>query len=160
MGNSEVGHINLGAGFVVYQWLTRIDRAIADGSLAQNDVLQSGLRLRETEPAGRLHLLGLVSDGGVHATSATWRPSCAWPLSAGVTNIAVHAFTDGRDTSPTSGQGFIAELQQAMDTIGLGRIATVSGRYYAMDRDHRWERTKLAYDAIVARHRANRGLRR
>ena len=148
MGNSEVGHINLGAGFVVYQWLTRIDRAIADGTLAQSDAFNAACNsVRST--GGTLHLIGLVSDGGVHSHIRHLDALLRMAVSAGVTKIAVHAFTDGRDTSPTSGQGFLAQLQQTLDGLGHGRIASVSGRYYAMDRDHRWERTKLAFDAIV-----------
>jgi len=140
MGNSEVGHLNLGAGAVVKQDLTRIDDAIDDGSFFDNEVL------REACHAGpRLHLLGLVSAGGVHASMKHLHALLELAEREGVGDVVVHAFTDGRDTSPDSGAGYIAEVE------GWGaRIATVSGRYYAMDRDRRWERTKLAYDAIVA----------
>jgi 2,3-bisphosphoglycerate-independent phosphoglycerate mutase len=150
MGNSEVGHTNIGAGFVVYQWLTRIDRAIADGEFAANPVLNSAIdRVLATD--GSLHLLGLVSDGGVHShirhLEALLRLARARGLPA--ERVVVHAFTDGRDTSPLSGFGFVEALEKAMEDIGAGRIGTVSGRYYAMDRDRRWERTRKAYDAIV-----------
>jgi 2,3-bisphosphoglycerate-independent phosphoglycerate mutase len=148
MGNSEVGHMNLGAGFVVYQWLTRIDRAITDGSLAGNDAFQAACAAVKRS-GGTLHLMGLVSDGGVHSHIRHLVALLRLAVGAGVTRIAVHAFTDGRDTSPTSGRRFVAELQQTLDRLGYGRIATVSGRYYAMDRDHRWDRTKLAFDAVV-----------
>ena len=150
MGNSEVGHTNIGAGFVVYQWLTRIDRAIADGEFAANPVLNRAID-RALANGGSLHLLGLVSDGGVHShirhLEALLRLAHARGLPPD--QVVVHAFTDGRDTSPLSGFGFLDELETAMEEIGVGRIGTVSGRYYAMDRDRRWERTRKAYDAIV-----------
>jgi len=139
MGNSEVGHLNLGAGAVVRQDLTRIDDAIDDGSFFDNEVLRRACR------AGpRLHLLGLVSAGGVHASMKHLRALLDLAQREGAEDVVVHALTDGRDTSPDSGAGYLAEVE------GFGaRIATVSGRYYAMDRDRRWDRTKLAYDAIV-----------
>ena len=150
MGNSEVGHTNIGAGFVVYQWLTRIDRAVADGELAANPTLTAAID-RALVNGGRLHLLGLVSDGGVHShirhLEALLRLARARGLHSD--RVVVHAFTDGRDTSPHGGLGFIDELEIAIAAIGAGHIATVSGRYYAMDRDRRWERTRQAYDAIV-----------
>jgi 2,3-bisphosphoglycerate-independent phosphoglycerate mutase len=147
MGNSEVGHTNLGAGFVVYQWLTRIDKAILDGVLASNPVIGGAFdHVRST--GGTLHLLGLVSDGGVHSHIRHLDALLALTHQAGLPDVAIHAFTDGRDTSPSSGAGFIADLQAAADATGA-RIATVIGRYFAMDRDRRWERTKTAYDAIV-----------
>jgi 2,3-bisphosphoglycerate-independent phosphoglycerate mutase len=150
MGNSEVGHTNIGAGFVVYQWLTRIDRAIATGEFAANFALDAAID-RALSTGGTLHLLGLVSDGGVHSHTrhleALLRLAAVRGLPA--ERVVVHAFTDGRDTSPHGGLQYIADLERAMSAIGVGRIGTVSGRYYAMDRDRRWERTRLAYDAIV-----------
>jgi 2,3-bisphosphoglycerate-independent phosphoglycerate mutase len=139
MGNSEVGHLNLGAGAVVKQDLLRIDEAIEDGSFFENEALRAACT-RE-----RLHLLGLVSDGGVHASMDHLRALIEPAGREGVSDVVVHAFTDGRDTSPDSGVRHVAEVE----SWGGARIATVSGRYYAMDRDNRWERTELAYDAIV-----------
>jgi 2,3-bisphosphoglycerate-independent phosphoglycerate mutase len=150
MGNSEVGHTNIGAGFVVYQWLTRIDLAVANGEFATNPALNRAIE-RAVANGGTLHLLGLVSDGGVHShiehLVALLRLARAHGLAAD--RLAVHAFTDGRDTAPDSGLGFLHDLEQVMAGIGVGRVGTVSGRYYAMDRDHRWQRTQRAYDAIV-----------
>jgi 2,3-bisphosphoglycerate-independent phosphoglycerate mutase len=149
MGNSEVGHLNIGAGFVVYQWISRIDRAIDDGSLAADPTLNSAIAhcLAENRT---LHIGGLVSDGGVHSHLRHIVAMIEIAATKGLSRVAMHAFTDGRDTSPTSGARFLAELESAMSRIGAGRIATVSGRYYAMDRDKRWERTRLAYEAIVS----------
>ena len=150
MGNSEVGHTNIGAGFVVYQWLTRIDLAVANGELAANPALNGAIE-HAVDSGGTLHLLGLVSDGGVHShiqhLIALLRLAKSHGLRAD--RVVVHAFTDGRDTAPDSGLGFLLDLERAMAGIGVGRVGTVSGRYYAMDRDHRWERTQRAYDAIV-----------
>jgi 2,3-bisphosphoglycerate-independent phosphoglycerate mutase len=150
MGNSEVGHTNIGAGFIVYQWLTRIDLAVANGELAANPALNRAIE-RAVENGGTLHLLGLVSDGGVHAHIQHLIALLRLAKSRGLPadRVVVHAFTDGRDTAPDSGLGFLRELERAMAGIGVGRVGTVSGRYYAMDRDHRWERTQRAYDAIV-----------
>jgi 2,3-bisphosphoglycerate-independent phosphoglycerate mutase len=145
MGNSEVGHLNLGAGRIVYQDLTRINQAIADGELAANPVL------RETfghAKGRRLHFIGLVSDGGVHSHQEHLVALCAAAKAAGVDDIMVHAITDGRDTSPTGGADYLAQLSKGLAPSGAV-IATVIGRYFAMDRDHRGERTKLAWDAIV-----------
>jgi 2,3-bisphosphoglycerate-independent phosphoglycerate mutase len=139
MGNSEVGHLNLGAGAVVKQDLLRIDESIEDGSFFENEALRAACT-RE-----RLHLLGLVSDGGVHASMDHLRALIELAAREDVSDVVVHAFTDGRDTSPDSGVRHVAEVE----SWGGARIATVSGRYYAMDRDNRWERTELAYDAIV-----------
>jgi 2,3-bisphosphoglycerate-independent phosphoglycerate mutase len=154
MGNSEVGHLNLGAGAVVRQDLTRIGDAIADGSFARNDaLLRACAAARER---GRLQLLGLVSRGGVHSSMDHLRALIELAGAENVPETIVHAFTDGRDTNPDSGAGYVAEVE----SWGGARIATVSGRYYAMDRDHRWERTQLAYDAIVegrAEHHADTG---
>ena len=146
MGNSEVGHLNLGAGQIVRQDLTRIDDAVADGSFARNDVLRAACAAgRES---GRLHLLGLVSGGGVHASMEHLRACIELAAAEGVPDVVLHAFTDGRDTLPDSGAGYLATTEGWLREYG-GRVATVSGRYYAMDRDRRWDRTKLAYDAIV-----------
>ena len=150
MGNSEVGHTNIGAGFIVYQWLTRIDLAVANGELAANPALNGAID-RALANGGKLHLLGLVSDGGVHShirhLEAILRLARARGLPAD--RVVVHAFTDGRDTAPDSGLGFLQDLERTMSDIGVGRVGTVSGRYYGMDRDRRWERTHRAYDAIV-----------
>src|SRR4051794_6985251 len=146
MGNSEVGHLNLGAGSVVKQDLVRIDEAIADGSLAQNDVLKAAMAAgRES---GRLHLLGLVSHGGVHASERHLKALIEMAAAEGVEDLVLHAFTDGRDTLPTSGAGFVAEAEGWLGEHG-GRIGSVSGRYFAMDRDKRWDRIELAFDAMV-----------
>jgi 2,3-bisphosphoglycerate-independent phosphoglycerate mutase len=139
MGNSEVGHLNLGAGAVVKQDLLRIDEAIEDGSFFGNEALTAAC---DTE---RLHLLGLVSDGGVHSSMGHLRALIELAEREGVPDVVVHAFTDGRDTNPDSGVRHVAEVESWAGS----RIATVSGRYYAMDRDNRWERTQLAYDAMV-----------
>jgi 2,3-bisphosphoglycerate-independent phosphoglycerate mutase len=145
MGNSEVGHLNLGAGRIVYQDLTRINKAIADGELAKNSVLVETLARAKGR---RLHFLGLVSDGGVHSHQDHLAALCHVAKDAGVEDILIHAITDGRDTSPTGGAGYLAKLTE--DVKGSGaKIATVIGRYFAMDRDKRWDRNKLAWDAIV-----------
>jgi 2,3-bisphosphoglycerate-independent phosphoglycerate mutase len=152
MGNSEVGHLNLGAGAVVRQDLVRIDDAIADGSLGANAALQAAL-----SGATRIHLLGLVSDGGVHSSLAHLRALVALGgLLAPEAQIFIHAFTDGRDTLPHSGEGFLSEL----DALPGASVGSVLGRYWAMDRDSRWERTQRAYDLLVhaqAPHRASSG---
>ncbi len=140
MGNSEVGHLNLGAGAVVRQDLVRIDDAIADGSLARNGALREALTGAE-----RVHLLGLVSDGGVHSSLQHLRALIALARELDVPDLVVHAFTDGRDTLPHAGAGYLAELDR---TAGV-RVGSVVGRYWAMDRDRRWERTQRAYDLLV-----------
>jgi 2,3-bisphosphoglycerate-independent phosphoglycerate mutase len=147
MGNSEVGHLNLGAGAIVKQDLARIDDAIADGSFFENEALLAACERARRSPRGRLHLLGLVSDGGVHSGWEHIEATIELASQEGVPDIVFHAFTDGRDTLPHGGRGYLAELERWLRQAG--RIGTVSGRYYAMDRDTRWERTKLAYDAIV-----------
>ncbi|MGH2980646.1 MAG: 2,3-bisphosphoglycerate-independent phosphoglycerate mutase [Solirubrobacterales bacterium] len=147
MGNSEVGHLNLGAGAVVKQDLMRINDAIADGGFFETPALKSACERARNSPRGRLHLLGLVSDGGVHSGWEHHEAAVELAASEGVSDVVFHAFTDGRDTLPTSGRGYLAELAGWLRHAG--RIGTVGGRYYAMDRDRRWERTKLAYDAIV-----------
>jgi 2,3-bisphosphoglycerate-independent phosphoglycerate mutase len=150
MGNSEVGHTNMGAGRIVYQDLTRIDKAIRDGELAQNPVLLASVdRCAGTDRA--LHLIGLVSDGGVHSHQAHLHALLELAARRRLGRVYVHAITDGRDTSPTGGVRYIAALEKVMETLGVGRVATVVGRYYSMDRDKRWERTKLGYDALVGR---------
>jgi 2,3-bisphosphoglycerate-independent phosphoglycerate mutase len=147
MGNSEVGHLNLGAGAIVKQDLARIDDAIADGSFFENEALLAACERARKSPRGRLHLLGLVSDGGVHSGWEHIEACIELASQEGVPDVVFHAFTDGRDTLPHGGRTYLAELERWLRQAG--RIATVGGRYYAMDRDTRWERTKLAYDAIV-----------
>ena len=147
MGNSEVGHLNLGAGKIVYQELQRINVAVKDGSFARNEGLLTAIRyaVKNQKP---LHLLGLVSNGGVHSHIDHLKAIIDVCKAEGQSDVYVHAFTDGRDCDPKSGLGFITELQAHLNA-NVGQIATVSGRYYAMDRDKRWERIKLAYDALV-----------
>ncbi len=145
MGNSEVGHLNLGAGRIVYQDLTRINKAIADGDLAKNPVLIDAFAKAKGH---RLHFLGLLSDGGVHSHQNHLIALAKAAKDAGVDDILVHAITDGRDTSPTGGADYLAQVQSGLTPSGA-KIATVIGRYFAMDRDQRWERNKLAWDAIV-----------
>jgi len=147
MGNSEVGHLNLGAGRIVYQELQRINVAIRDGSFAKNPVLLESIDYARTHDKP-LHLMGLVSDGGVHSHLNHLKAIVDTCKKEGLSRVFVHAFTDGRDTDPKSGLGFIRDLQDHLDRV-TGKIATVSGRYYAMDRDKRWERVKLAYEALV-----------
>jgi 2,3-bisphosphoglycerate-independent phosphoglycerate mutase len=147
MGNSEVGHLNLGAGAIVKQDLVRINDAIADGGFFENEALLAACERARQSPRGRLHLLGLVSDGGVHSGWEHIEAVIELATQEGVPDVVFHAFTDGRDTLPHGGRGYLAELERWLKQAG--RVATVSGRYYAMDRDTRWERTKLAYDAIV-----------
>jgi len=147
MGNSEVGHLNLGAGAIVKQHLLRINDAIADGSFFENEVLKGICERARSGPRGRLHLLGLVSDGGVHSGWEHIEACIELAAAEGVPDLVVHAFTDGRDTLPDSAAGYLEEVERWLHHAG--RVGTVSGRYYAMDRDHRWERTKLAYDAIA-----------
>ncbi len=145
MGNSEVGHLNLGAGRIVYQELTRINKAIADGELAKMPVLVEAFAKAKGH---RLHLIGLVSDGGVHSHQDHLIALATAAKNAGVDDILVHAITDGRDTSPTGGADYLATVQTGLAPSGA-KIATVIGRYFAMDRDKRWERNKLAWDAII-----------
>jgi 2,3-bisphosphoglycerate-independent phosphoglycerate mutase len=147
MGNSEVGHLNLGAGRIVNQELQRINVAIRDGSFSHNETLLAAIR--GARAAGKpLHLLGLVSDGGVHSHTRHLKAIVDTCEKEGLKDVYIHAFTDGRDTDPRSGLGFVRGLQEHLDQT-TGKIATVSGRYYAMDRDKRWERVRLAYDALV-----------
>jgi 2,3-bisphosphoglycerate-independent phosphoglycerate mutase len=145
MGNSEVGHLNLGAGRIVYQDLTRINKAIAEGTLATNPVFVEAL---EKAKSSRLHFIGLVSDGGVHSQQDQLIAMVKMAKAAGVSDILIHAITDGRDTSPTGGEAFVSKVEDEAAKCGA-RVATVIGRYFAMDRDKRWDRVKLAWDAIV-----------
>jgi 2,3-bisphosphoglycerate-independent phosphoglycerate mutase len=147
MGNSEVGHLNLGAGRIVYQELQRINVAIRTGELAKNETLLSAIKYAK-DNAKPLHLLGLVSDGGVHSHTSHLKAIVDVCKTQGLREVYIHAFTDGRDCDPKSGLGFVKGLQEHLDS-SVGKIATITGRYYAMDRDKRWERVKLAYDALV-----------
>lgn len=147
MGNSEVGHLNLGAGRIVNQELQRINVAIRDGSFSGNPVLLNAIR-GAVKDGKALHLLGLVSDGGVHSHTRHLQAIVDVCAKEGLKQVFIHAFTDGRDTDPKSGLGYVRNLQAHLERT-TGQIATVSGRYYAMDRDKRWERVKLAYDALV-----------
>ena len=147
MGNSEVGHMNIGAGRVVYQDLVRINKAVEEKELDHNPVLVDALRYAK-ENNKALHLMGLLSDGGVHSHIIHLKGLCSIAGNAGLSNVFVHAFMDGRDTDPKSGQGFLEDLQRHMQK-STGAVASVIGRYYAMDRDKRWERVKLAYDLLV-----------
>ena len=147
MGNSEVGHLNLGAGRIVYQELQRINVAVRDGSLAANKTFLDCLRYAKSNNKS-LHLLGLVSNGGVHSHISHLKAIIDVCKHEDLKEVFIHAFTDGRDCDPKSGLGFITELQAHLNKT-VGKIATVNGRYYAMDRDKRWERIKLAYDAMV-----------
>ncbi len=144
MGNSEVGHLNLGAGAIVPQDLARIDAAVEDGSLGEEPNLRAALR-----DAPRVHLLGLVSDGGVHASDRHLRALIELAAEWGIEDLVVHAFTDGRDTAPKGGAGFLAEVEGWCAALGVGRVGTVVGRYFAMDRDGRWDRVQRAYDLLV-----------
>ncbi len=149
MGNSEVGHLNIGAGRVVYQDFTRINRAIETGDLAANEVLDRVLTQAMTD-GKTLHLMGLVSDGGVHSHLKHLYALVRIAAHKGLARIAIHAFMDGRDTPPQSGQDYMVKVQEELAAIGVGQVATVIGRYYAMDRDNRWERLELAWKAMVS----------
>ncbi len=148
MGNSEVGHTNIGAGRVVFQDLPRISRAIEDGSFFENPAYLAAIRACK-ESGGALHLMGLLSDGGVHSHIDHLFALLELAKRQEVPHVYVHAFLDGRDVSPTSGLGFVQQLQDKMRELGVGQIADISGRYYAMDRDSRWERVQRAYDALA-----------
>lgn len=147
MGNSEVGHMNLGAGRVVYQDLAKINLAIQEKTLNSHPVLVSAFK-KAKEEGRRVHFLGLLSDGGVHAHINHVKALCSIAADHNLKEVFVHAFADGRDTDPKGGAGYVADLQKHMQQT-TGQVATVTGRYYAMDRDKRWERIKLAYDAMV-----------
>jgi 2,3-bisphosphoglycerate-independent phosphoglycerate mutase len=148
MGNSEVGHLNIGAGRVVYQDFTRINRAIDTGAFFDNEALVTAME-RCREQGAALHLLGLVSDGGVHSHIRHLEALLSLAAARGLGRVYVHAFMDGRDTPPRSGAGHLRRLEEFMARLGVGRVATVCGRYYAMDRDNRWERVALAWQALV-----------
>lgn len=148
MGNSEVGHTNMGAGRVVYQELTRITKSIKDGDFFENENLLNAMKnAKENDTA--IHLMGLLSDGGVHSHSEHLYGLLELAKKQGLTKVFVHCFMDGRDVPPSSGVNFISSLEEKIKEIGVGTIATVIGRYYAMDRDNRWERVEKAYSAIV-----------
>jgi 2,3-bisphosphoglycerate-independent phosphoglycerate mutase len=151
MGNSEVGHLNLGAGRVVRMDITRIDSAIADGSFFRDPILTSAITLAAQENRA-LHIFGLVSDGGVHSHQRHLYALLKLAAQHRLTRVFVHAFMDGRDTMPTSGLGYLEALEQQIRELGVGQIASVSGRYYAMDRDLRWEKERQAFDAMVTGH--------
>ncbi|MEY8516307.1 2,3-bisphosphoglycerate-independent phosphoglycerate mutase [Lachnospiraceae bacterium 29-84] len=148
MGNSEVGHLNMGAGRIVYQELTRISKEIEDGDFFHNEALLAGMR-NVKENGSTLHLYGLLSDGGVHSHNTHVYGLLELAKREGIQDVYVHCFLDGRDTAPTSGKGYMEELEKKMAEIGVGQIASVSGRYYAMDRDNRWDRVERAYHALV-----------
>lgn len=148
MGNSEVGHLNMGAGRIVYQELTRITKSIQDGDFFENPAFLEAVKNCK-ENNSTLHLYGLLSDGGVHSHNTHLYGLLELAKRHGLTDVCVHCFLDGRDTAPTSGKGFIEELVAKMDEIGVGRIASIEGRYYVMDRDTRWERVEKAYAALV-----------
>ena len=152
MGNSEVGHMNLGAGRVVLQDLTRIDRAIASGEFGRNEALTAAMDSCGGGSSERrtLHLVGLVSDGGVHSHQRHLNALLRLAAERRVSRVLIHAITDGRDTAPTGGSGYLAALADTCDEVGVGRVATVCGRYHAMDRDGRWDRTRRAYDAMTS----------
>lgn len=150
MGNSEVGHLNIGAGRIVYQELTRINKSIREGEFFQNEVLLEAMRTAKANNV-KLHLIGLVSKGGVHSSQEHVYALCKMAKDNGHSDVFIHAFTDGRDCDPKSGLGFIGELENELKG-SVGKIASVVGRYYAMDRDNRWERVKLAYDLMVHGH--------
>lgn len=148
MGNSEVGHLNIGAGRIIYQELTRITKEISEGGFFKNDALTLAVN-NAKEKNSALHLMGLLSDGGVHSHIDHVKGLLRLAKDAGLEKVYVHCFMDGRDVPPSSGKDFVVELENYMNEIGVGKIATVSGRYYAMDRDNRWERVELAYNAMV-----------
>ena len=147
MGNSEVGHLNIGAGRIVYQDLVKINRACADNSILENPAIKKAFEFAKTN-GGDVHFMGLTSDGGVHSSLEHLFKLCDIAKHYGLANHYVHCFMDGRDTDPRSGKGFIAQLEEHLATTG-GKIASIIGRYYAMDRDKRWERVKIAYDLLV-----------
>jgi 2,3-bisphosphoglycerate-independent phosphoglycerate mutase len=148
MGNSEVGHLNIGAGRIVQMDITRIDAAIASGEFVKNPAIVKAMQ-QAREGGRQLHLFGLCSDGGVHSQLEHLYALLRTAREYGLTRVFVHAFMDGRDTAPTGGAGYIAQLEQKMREYGVGKVASVSGRYYAMDRDKRWERERKAFDAMV-----------
>ena len=148
MGNSEVGHMNIGAGRIIYQDLTRITKSIEDGDFFENKGLMAAIENCKKNNSD-LHLWGLLSDGGVHSHITHLYGLLELAKKNGLTNVYVHAFLDGRDTPPASGKDFVAQLEEKMAEIGIGKIASLSGRYYAMDRDNNWDRVQKAYDSLV-----------
>lgn len=148
MGNSEVGHLNIGAGRVVWQDVVRIDLAVKENRIGENDVIKRTIE-RAKAGNGRLHLCGLVSHGGVHAKQTHLYALLKAAKEAGVPKVFIHFFGDGRDTDPMSGAGYMRELVDKMKEIGIGEISTIVGRYYAMDRDKRWERVEIALKGLV-----------
>ncbi len=148
MGNSEVGHLNMGAGRIVYQELTRITKEIRDGEFFTNEAFKKAIENCKTKKSA-LHLFGLVSDGGVHSHNSHIYALLELAKREGLEEVYVHCFLDGRDTPPSSGKEFVSKLQDKMQEIGVGKVASVMGRYYAMDRDNRWERVELAYQAMT-----------
>ena len=148
MGNSEVGHLNMGAGRIVYQELTRITKSIQDGDFFENPAMLQAVGNCK-EKGSTLHLYGLLSDGGVHSHNTHLYALLELAKKSGLEDVCVHCFLDGRDTPPTSGQGFVAELEEKMAEIGVGKVASIEGRYYAMDRDTNWDRVEKAYAALV-----------
>ena len=148
MGNSEVGHMNMGAGRIIYQELTRITKEIEDGDFFKNEALLSAIEnCRANDSA--LHLFGLLSDGGVHSHNTHMYGLLELAKREGLEKVYLHCFLDGRDTPPKSGRDFVADAVAKMNEIGVGKVATVMGRYYVMDRDNRWDRVELAYKAIA-----------
>lgn len=148
MGNSEVGHMNIGAGRIIYQDLTRITKDIEEGTFFENKVLLQAMENCKKNNSD-LHLWGLLSDGGVHSHNTHLYGLLEMAKRNGLENVYVHAFLDGRDTPPASGKDYVAELEEKMAEIGVGKVASLSGRYYAMDRDSNWDRVKMAYDSLV-----------
>ena len=157
MGNSEVGHTNMGAGRIVYQQLTLITKSIRDGEMLKNPVLVKNMKAA-IDAGKAIHLMGLVGTGGVHSHADHWFGVLEMAKHMGAKEVYLHCITDGRDTDPHSGKGFLADLQAKLDELGIGKIASVSGRYYAMDRDNNWDREEKAYAAFVygeGNHAAN-----
>src|SRR5690554_3509017 len=146
-GNSEVGHLNIGAGRIVWQELSRINKAIKDLSFFRNEVLLDAIKKASVK--NKVHLIGLFSDGGVHSHNSHLYALLDLCKKNGIEDVFVHAFTDGRDTSPTGGINYARQFEEKAMEIGVGKLASIVGRYYAMDRDNRWERTKRAYDLLV-----------
>ena len=148
MGNSEVGHLNMGAGRIVYQELTRITKEIEDGVFFENEALLQAVENCKKNGSD-LHLFGLLSDGGVHSHNTHMYALLELAKRNGIENVYLHAFLDGRDTPPSSGKDFVKAAMDKMEEIGVGQVATVMGRYYVMDRDNRWDRVQKAYEALV-----------
>ncbi|MGN0523192.1 MAG: 2,3-bisphosphoglycerate-independent phosphoglycerate mutase, partial [Eubacterium sp.] len=148
MGNSEVGHTNMGAGRVVYQELTRITKSIEDGDFFENEALRAAVQ-NAIDNNSSLHLMGLMSNGGVHSHNTHIWAIVELAKRMGLDRVYLHCIMDGRDVPPTSGKDFVAEAIEKMNEIGVGKVATVVGRYYAMDRDNNWDRVKKAYNALV-----------